>query len=105
MRSRWTLPLLLLAAACGAAAPPDRVSVRGVGRLWGEWAAQGVELPGGDVAAGRGPAGIVLLGASIEGARVVGGSPAECQVRRKITGSLVARTVACFSLLRLYTAL
>ncbi len=105
MRSRWTLPLLLLAAACGPAAPPDRVSVLGVDRLSGELAAQEVELPGADVAAVRGPAGIVLLGASIEGARVVGGSPAECQVRRKITGSLVARTVACVSLLGQYAAM
>jgi hypothetical protein len=105
MRSRWTLPLLLLAAACGAAAPPDRVSVLGVDRLSGELAAQEVELPGADVAAVRGPAGMVLLGASIEGGRVVGGSPAECQVRRKITGSLAARTVACVSLLGQYAAM
>ncbi len=102
---RLALPLLLLAAACGVAGTPDRVSVLGVDRLSGELAAQEADLSGADLAAVRGPAGMVLLGATIEGGRVVGGAPADCQVRRKVSGSLVARTVPCVSLLSQYAAL
>ena len=102
---RFALLLLLLAAACGAAGTPDRVSVLGVDRLSGELAAQDADLAGADLTAVRGPAGMVLLGASIDGGRVVGGAPADCQVRRKVSGSLVARTVPCVSLLSQYAAL
>jgi hypothetical protein len=105
MRSRWTLPLLLLAAACGAAGPSDRVSVLAVDRLSGELAAAEVELPGTDLAAVRGPAGMVLYGASLDGTRVVGGSSPDCQLRRKVSGALVARTLPCVSLLSQYAAL
>ncbi len=102
---RFALPLLLLAAACGAAGTTDRVSVLGVDRLSGELAAQEADLSGADLTAVRGPAGMVLVGASIDGGRVVGGAPADCQVRRKVSGSLVARTVPCVSLLSQYAAL
>lgn len=102
---RSALLLLLLAAACGAAGTPDRVSVLGVDRLSGELAAQDADLAGADLTAVRGPAGMVLLGASIDGGRVVGGAPADCQVRRKVSGSLVARTLPCVSLLSQYAAL
>ena len=104
MRSALLL-LLLAAAACGAAGTPDRVSVLGVDRLSGELAAQEADLAGADLTAVRGPAGMVLLGASIDGGRVVGGAPADCQVRRKVSGSLVARTLPCVSLLSQYAAL
>ena len=102
---RFALPLLLLAAACGVAGTPDRVSVLGVDRLSGELAAQEADLSGADLTAVRGPAGMVLLGAAIDGGRVVGGAPADCQVRRKVSGALVARTVPCVSLLSQYAAL
>lgn len=105
MRQRLPLPVLLLAAACGAAGTSDRVSVMGVDRISGELAAQEVELPGADLTAVRGPAGMVILGASIDGSRVLGGSPADCPVRRKVSGSLVARTVPCVSLLGQYAAM
>src|SRR5712692_6416904 len=105
MRSRWRLPLLLLAAACGAAGTPDRVSVMGVDRLSGELLAQEVELPGADMIAVRGPAGMVLLGATLDGMRAVGGASPDCQLRRKVSGSLVARTIPCVMLLGQYAAL
>lgn len=103
-RKSLFLPLLL-AAACGAAGTPDRVSVMGVDRLSGELTAQEVELPGADLPAVRGPAGMVMLGAAIDGSRVVGGVSADCPLRRKVSGSLVPRTVPCVQLLGDYAAL
>jgi len=76
-----------------------------VDRLSGELAAQEVDLTGADLPAVRGPAGMVMLGASIEGTRVVGGSAADCPLRRKVNGALVARSVACVSLLGQYAAM
>ena len=105
MRSHWTLPLFLMVAGCGAAGTSDRVSVLGVDRLSGELAAQEVELPGADMVSVRGPAGVVLVGATIDGGRAVGGVPPDCQLRRKVSGSLVARTVPCVMLLGEYAAL
>ena len=98
-------PALFLAAACGAAGTSDRVSVMGVDRLSGELAGQEVDLPGVDLPAVRGPAAMVMLGASIEGNRVVGGAAADCPLRRKVNGALVARSVACVSLLGQYAAM
>ncbi len=105
MRSRWTLPLLLLAAACGAAGTSDRLSVLGVDRLSGALAAQEVDLPGADLTAVRGPAGILLLGAALDGARAAGGASPDCQLRHKVSGALVARTVPCVTLLSQYAAM
>lgn len=105
MRPRLTLPALLLATACGVAGTPDRVSVLAVDRLSGQLAAQDAELPGADLTAVRGPAGMVLLGAAIDGNRVLGGAPPDCQLRRKVSGSLVPRTLPCVSLLSQYAAL
>ena len=96
MRSRLPLTALLLAAACGGASASDRVSVMAVDRLSGELGAQDVELPGTDLTAVRGPAGIVLL----DGTRTP-----DCQLRRKVSGSLVARTLPCVSLLGHYAAM
>jgi len=96
MRSRLPLTALVLAAACGGAAVSDKVSVLGVDRLSGELAAQDVDLPGTDLTAVRGPAGIVVLD---------GGRTPDCQVRRKVSGSLVARTLPCVSLLGHYAAM
>jgi hypothetical protein len=103
--SRHILALALASAACGGAATSDRVSVLGVDRLSGELGAQDVELPGTDLAAVRGPAGVVLLGASIEGGRVSGGAAPECALRRKVSGSMVARTLPCVALLGHYAAM
>lgn len=105
MRRSAPMLLALLAAACGAAGTPDRVSVTGVDRLSGELQAQDVELPGADLQAVRGPAGMMMVGATLEGARIVGGAPADCVLRRKLSGALVARTAACTSLLGHYAAL
>src|SRR4051812_11700454 len=96
MRSRLPLTALVLAAACGGATASDKVSVLGVDRPSGELAAQDVDLPGTDLTAVRGPAGIVVLD---------GGRTPDCQLRRKVSGSLVARTVPCVSLLGQYAAL
>ena len=88
MRSRLPLTALLLAAACGGASASDRVSVMAVDRLSGELGAQDVELPGTDLTAVRGPAGIVLL----DGTRTP-----DCQLRRKVSGSLVAQNQNAYS--------
>jgi hypothetical protein len=97
---RRVLPLLALAAACGGTAVPDRVAVLGVDRLSGELAGQEVEMPGADPAAVRGPAAVMMLGASLDTARVP-----DCALRRKVSGALVARTLPCVSLLGHYAAM
>ena len=74
---RRVLPFLALAAACGGTALPDRVAVVGVDRLSGELSGQEVELPGTDLAAVRGPAGMMMLGPSAESARIP-----DCALRR-----------------------
>ncbi|OLC77029.1 MAG: hypothetical protein AUG04_13465 [Deltaproteobacteria bacterium 13_1_20CM_2_69_21] len=97
---RRVLSLLLLAAACGGSALPDRVAVLGVDRLSGALAGQEVELPGTDLAAVRGPAAMIMLGSSTDTARVP-----DCAMRRRVSGALVARTVSCVSLLGHYAAM
>lgn len=106
MRRRIPLLALFAAAACGGAgAATDRVSVMALDRLSGELSAHDVELPGADAAQVRGPAGTVLVGATLDGARVAGGAAPDCAMRRKATGALVARTVACVALLGEYAAM
>jgi hypothetical protein len=95
MRLRMPLLAAVLAAACGGATASDRISVMGVDRLSGELSAQEVELPGTDLSAVRGPAGMFT---------VSGGAP-DCAVRRKVNGALVARTVRCVTLLGQYAAM
>jgi hypothetical protein len=97
---RRVLPFLVIAAACGGTALPDRVAVVGVDRLSGELAGQEVELPGVDLAAVRGPAAMMMLGISTESARVP-----DCAMRRRVSGALVARTLPCVSLLGHYAAM
>lgn len=97
---RRVLPFLAVAAACGGTALPDRVAVVGVDRLSGELAGQEVELPGVDLAAVRGPAAMMMLGASAGSARVP-----DCAMRRRVSGALVARTLPCVSLLGHYAAM
>src|SRR6267142_585098 len=97
---RRVLSFLALAAACGGAALPDRVAVLGVDRLSGELAGQEVELPGTDLAAVRGPAAMMMLGASSDSVRVP-----DCALRRRVSGALVARTLSCVSLLGHYAAM
>src|SRR5882762_2507925 len=97
---RRVLSFLALAAACGGTAVPDRVAVLGVDRLSGELAGQEVELPGTDLAAVRGPAAMMMLGASSDSARVP-----DCALRRRVSGALVARTLSCVSLLGHYAAM
>jgi len=97
---RRVLSLLLLAAACGGTALPDRVAVMGVDRLSGELSGQEVELPAADLAAVRGPAGMMMLGSSTASARVP-----DCAMRRRVSGALVARTLPCVSLLGHYAAM
>ncbi len=95
MRSALAV-LLLLAAACGpGASGGDRVSVLGVDRLSGELSAVEVDLPGVDLTAVRGPAGVFSQS----------GVAPDCAVRRKVTGALVARTVRCVTLLGQYAAM
>ena len=97
---RRLLPVLALATACGGAALPDRVAVLGVDRLSGGLGGQEVELPGVDLSAVRGPAAVLMLGPSVETARVP-----DCALRRRVSGALVARTLPCVSLLGHYAAI
>jgi len=92
-------------AACGPAAVPARVQVPGLDRLSGEVAAIDVDLPGIDPASVRGPSGWVLVGATLESGRVVGGSSPECALRRTVAGSLAAQTARCASFLGAYASL
>jgi len=94
MRSFVLIAAVFFAAACGPATS-ERVAVMGVDRLSGALSGQEVELPGTDLAALRGPAGMFVQG---------GVSP-ECGVRRRVSGALVARTVRCVTLMGQYAAL
>lgn len=103
---RHLLPILALAvAACGPVVAPERVAVPGVDRVSGELWSVEVELPGADLAAVRGPAGMMMVGASTEGGRVQGGTSPECSLRRRPNGSLIARTARCASMLGQYAAM
>src|SRR2546425_6528307 len=95
----------LALAACGSAAVPGRAQVPGLDRLSGELTVVEVELPGADLAAVRGPSGWVLVGASLESDRVVGGTAPDCALRRTASGALAAQTGKCGSLLGAYAAL
>jgi hypothetical protein len=92
-------------AACGPAAVPGRVQVPGLDRLSGELTAVEVDLPGADPAAVRGPSGWVLVGASIDGTRVVGGAAPDCALSRTASGALAPQTARCANLLGAYAAL
>lgn len=101
---RSALFALAFVAACGGAGV-DRVSVSGVDRLSGQLTTQDVELPSADLFAVRGPAAMMVVGAAIDGSRVVGGSSPECAFRRTVTGALQARTPGCAGLLGHYAAM
>jgi len=92
-------------AACGSATVPGRVQVPGLDRLSGELTAIEVDLPGADPAAVRGPSGWVLVGASIDSGRVVGGSAPDCVLSRTVSGALAPQTARCAGLLGAYAAL
>lgn len=95
MRSALAI-LLVAAAACGpAVVGADRVSVLGMDRLSGELSTVEVELPGADLAAVRGPAGVFSQG----------GAAPDCAVRRKGSGAWVARSGRCVTLLGQYAAM
>lgn len=101
--------VLLLAgvalAACGSAAVPGRAQVPGLDRLSGELTAVEVDLIGADLGAVRGPSGWVLVGASLDSGRVVGGAAPECALRRTASGALAAQSARCGALLGAYAAL
>jgi hypothetical protein len=92
-------------AACGPAAVPGRAQVPGLDRLSGELTAVEVDLPGADLSAVRGPSGWVLVGASLDSGRVLGGSAPDCALRRTPSGALAAVSVRCGGLLGAYAAL
>jgi hypothetical protein len=92
-------------AACGSTAVPGRVQVPGLDRLSGELTTIEVDLTGADPAAVRGPSGWVLVGASIDGGRVVGGSAPDCVLGRTVSGALAPQTARCAGLLGAYAVL
>jgi len=92
-------------AACGSAAVPGRAQVPGLDRLSGELTAVEVDLPGADLSAVRGPSGWVLVGASVDSGRVVGGAAPDCSLRRTASGALAAQTGKCGGFLGAYAAL
>src|SRR5438132_7360279 len=96
MRLRTPFLAVLLAAACGGAGSPDRVSVMALDRLSGELGGQEVELPGVELSAVRGPAATFVLS---------GGISPDCALRRKVNGALVARSLPCVALLGQYAAM
>ena len=96
--------LLGALAACGPGAVP-RAAVPGIDPVTGELAAVEAELPGADIASVRGPAGAVVVGGSIVAGLVVGGSPAECSLRRLPSGAAAAITARCQGWLGAYAAL
>jgi hypothetical protein len=102
---RWLLLAGLALAACGPAAAPGRALVPGLDRLSGEVAAVEVDLAGADLASVRGPSGWVLLGASVDSGRVIGGTAPECALRRSPSGAVAAQTPRCAGLLGAYAAL
>jgi hypothetical protein len=105
MRSFALIGAAFALAACGSAAVPGRAQVPGLDRLSGEVGPIEVDLPGADLSAVRGPAGWVLIGASLDSGRVVGGSAPECALRRTLSGAVAAQTPRCASLLGAYAAL
>jgi hypothetical protein len=92
-------------AACGSTAVPGRVQVPGLDRLSGELTTIEVDLTGADPTAVRGPSGWVLVGASIDGGRVVGGSAPDCVLGRTVSGALAPQTARCAGLLGAYAVL
>ena len=108
MRGKRLAQLLLAAAAiagCGPAGTPARAVVPGIDPLSGELAAVDVDLPGTDLSAVRGPAGLLLAGAVVDGARISGGGPPDCPLRKLPGGAQVAISARCQRFLGAYAAL
>ena len=102
---RLLLPAFAALAACGPAVVPGRAQVPGLDRLSGEVTAVEVDLAGADLSSVRGPSGWVLVGASLESGRVVGGASPDCALRRTSSGAFAAQTQRCGGLLGAYAAL
>src|SRR2546421_4746111 len=94
-----------LVAACGPAAVSARAQVPGLDRLSGEVATIDVDLPAVDLASVRGPSGWIVVGATFDSGRVVGGTSPECALRRTLSGSVAAQSPRCASFLGAYAAL
>jgi hypothetical protein len=92
-------------AGCGPAGVPARAVVPGIDPLSGALAAVDVDLPGADLSAVRGPAGFVLAGATVDGARLSGGAPPDCPLRKLPSGSQIATSTRCRGFLGAYAAL
>jgi hypothetical protein len=108
VHSLATLAIAALAVACGPqlnASP--RAAVPGVDPVSGALESVEVDLPGAELSQVRGPAGVVLVGASIEAGRSVGGVSPECSLRRisSLTNVAQASTPRCASLLGAYATL
>ena len=66
-------------------------------RLSGELTAVEVDLPGADLSSVRGPSGWVLVGASLDSGRVVGGTAPDCALRRTSSGALAPAVISTVS--------
>lgn len=108
MRALPHLPALALAAlvaACGPGAVAPRATVPGVDPLSGALSSVDVDLGGADLSAVRGPAGALLISASIESGRIAGGQAPDCALRRSPAGSQAASGARCAWFLGAYAAL
>jgi hypothetical protein len=97
-----------LALACGpqlGASP--RAAVPGVDPVSGALSSVEVELPGAELSNVRGPAGALIVGASLESGRVVGGASPECPLRQRSPSSASLQPIGsrCASLLGAYATL
>jgi len=102
---RLLLPAFLALAACGPAVAPGRAQVPGLDRLSGELTTVEVDVGGADLSAIRGASGWVLVGASVDSGRVIGGASPDCALRRTSSGAFAAQTQRCAALLGAYAAL
>jgi len=92
-------------AACGAPLAAPRAAVPGTDPVSGELTSVEVDLPGADLAAVRGPAGAIVVGAVLQSGRVLGGAAPECSVRRLPSGAAAAVSARCQAYLGAYAGL
>ncbi len=107
LRAGKTLVPLLLAtaAACGVQGAAPRAAVPAVDPVSGQVTAIETDLPGADLSSVRGPAGTLVIGATLRGGQLAGGAQPECALRRLTSGAAAPQGARCQALLGAYAAL